>query len=170
MVHSENPFLPEPDDRDPVRRFRGRIAAGVSIVTAGSGTSRTGLTVSSLLVVEGDPAVVYLLVGPTTDLWSTVVATGRFVVHLCRFEHRRLADVFAGLAPSPGGLFAGSAARESAWGPELIELRDRLYCGFSSREETGWSGLIVGTVDEVQVSDQADPLVHYRGRYRTLAD
>jgi flavin reductase (DIM6/NTAB) family NADH-FMN oxidoreductase RutF len=170
MVHSENPFLPEPGERDPARRFRGRLAGGVTIVTSGSGANRTGLTVSSLLVVEGEPAVAHLLVGPSTDLWSTAADTGRFVVQLCGFEHRRLADVFAGLAPSPGGMFAGADLVESDWGTLLTDLPDRLYCSYVTREETGWSGVMVGTVDHVEVSELADPLVHYRGRYRRLAD
>ena len=62
MIHSEHPFRPEPGDLDPARRFRGRIAAGVTIVTAGTGSKPTGLTVSSLLVIEGDPAYVELVV------------------------------------------------------------------------------------------------------------
>jgi flavin reductase (DIM6/NTAB) family NADH-FMN oxidoreductase RutF len=141
----------------------------VTSVTSGSGTRRTGLTVSSLLIVEGEPAVAHLLVGPTTDLWSAAADTGRFVVHLCRFEHHRLADVFAGLAPSPGGMFAGVSTAESGFGPLLTDLPDRLYCSYLTREETGWSGLIVGAVDQVEISDSADPLIHYRGRYRRLA-
>ncbi len=170
MIHSENPFRPEPGDRDQARRFRGRLAAGVTIVTTGSESERTGLTVSSLFVIEGEPGRVHLLAAPTTDLWSLAAETGRFIVHICRFEHHRLADVFAGLSPSPGGLFATVEATGSEWGPMLDDLPDRLYCTFVSREETGWSGLIVGTVDEVEVSNFTDPLIHFRSAYRRLAE
>jgi hypothetical protein len=76
MIHSEHPFRQPPDDRDPARRFRGRLASGVTIVTAGIESNRTGLTVSSLLVVEGDPALAHLVVGPTTDLWELAPETG----------------------------------------------------------------------------------------------
>jgi flavin reductase (DIM6/NTAB) family NADH-FMN oxidoreductase RutF len=169
MIHSENPFRPEPGDRDQARRFRGRLAAGVTIVTAGSDSERTGLTVSSLFVIEGEPGRVHLLAGPATDLWSLAAETGRFIVHICRFDHHRLAEVFAGLSPSPGGLFATVATNGSEWGPELDDLPDRLYCTFVSREEAGWSGLIVGTVDKVEVSNLTDPLIHFRSSYRRLA-
>lgn len=170
MIHSENPFRPEFGDQYQARRFRGRLAAGVTIVTAGSESERTGLTVSSLFVIEGEPGRVHLLAGPTTDLWSLAAKTGRFIVHICRFEHHRVADIFAGLSPSPGGLFATVATTGSDWGPRLDDLPDRLYCTFVSREETGWSGLILGTVDEVEVSTLTDPLIRFRGGYRRLAD
>ena len=168
MIHSENPFRPDPGDGDQTRRFRGRLASGVTIVTSGSGPQITGLTVSSLLVVEGAPALVYLLVGPTTDLWDLATESGRFVVHICGYDHHQLAAVFAGLAPSPGGLFATAETETSEWGPLLTALPDRIYCRFVSAETTGWSGLVIGTIDGIEVSDLTDPLVHFRSGYHRL--
>jgi flavin reductase (DIM6/NTAB) family NADH-FMN oxidoreductase RutF len=168
MIHTGHPFRPEPGDRDQARRFRGRLAAGVTIVTAGAGATRTGLTVSSLLVIEGDPALVQLVVGPTADLWDRAASDGRFVIHVCRYEDMTLADVFAGLAPSPGGTFAKVSSEQTEWGPVLTDLPDRAYCTFVSAEEAGWSGLVSGRIDRVEVSDLLDPMVHYRSAYRRL--
>jgi flavin reductase (DIM6/NTAB) family NADH-FMN oxidoreductase RutF len=168
MIHSEHPFRPAPDDRDPARRFRGRLAAGVTIVTTGTESNRTGLTVSSLLVIEGDPALVHLVVGPTSDLWAVAAETGRFIIHICRHDDTRLADVFAGLAPSPGGMFANLASEQSEWGPVLTDLPDRAYCTHTTAEEAGWSGLIVGRVDRVELTNLLDPMVHFRSGYHRL--
>ncbi len=168
MIHSEHPFQPESADRDQARRFRGRLAAGVTIVTAGPEAERTGLTVSSLLVVQGDPAQAHVVVGPTTDLWESAAETGRFVIHICRSEDRQIADVFAGLWPSPGGSFAGVAVTQSEWGPVLTDLPDRAYCSLESEAEVGWSGLLIGRIDKVEVSDLQDPIVHFRSGYRRL--
>ena len=51
----EHPFIRPEADRDPVRRFRGRLVAPVTIVTAGDDVGRAGLTVSSLMLAEGEP-------------------------------------------------------------------------------------------------------------------
>ncbi|MGH8951658.1 MAG: flavin reductase family protein [Acidimicrobiia bacterium] len=169
MIHSEHPFLPEPGDRDLARQFRGRLAAGVTIVTAGAESERTGLTVSSLLVIQGEPALAHIVVGPTSDLWAMAEETGRFVIHICRYEDRQLADVFAGLSPSPGGLFATVETTHSEWGPLLTDLPDRAYCTFETAGEVGLSGLLVGRIDQVEVSDLKDPMVHYRSGYRRLS-
>lgn len=168
MIHSEHPFLPGPEDRDVVRQFRGRLAAGVTIVTAGTETERTGLTVSSLLLIQGEPALAHLVVGPTTDLWYLAGESGRFVIHICRYQDRHLADVFAGLQPSPGGLFATVETAHSEWGPVLADVPDRAYCSLESNREVGWSGVLVGRIEAMEVSDLTDPLLHFRSAYRRL--
>lgn len=168
MIHSENPFTEPPDQRDPVRRFRGRLTAPVTVVTAGSEHDPTGLTVSSLIVIEGDPGVVQLVVGPTTDLWESAEKGGRFVVHICHRGDRETAQVFAGLRPNPGGIFAGVDVEPSEYGPVIRRLPNRAYCQYMSKEVVGWSGIMRGSIDRVEAGDITDPLVYFRGGYRTL--
>ena len=168
MIHAEHPFADLPEDRDPVRRFRGRLANPVTIFTSGEGDRRTGLTVSSLFVAEGEPGRLHAVVGPNTDLWDVVAETERFVVHVCGVDDTSLAEVFAGLRPSPGGLFATTSTTPSKWGPVLDEIPDRLFCSLESRVESGNSGVLAGFVDGAELSDIEDPLVHFRGTYRGL--
>ena len=168
MIHAEHPFADRPEDRDPVRRFRGRLAHPVTIIMSGEGDRRTGLTVSSLFVVEGEPGRVHAIVGPNSDLWDVAAETERFVVHVCDVDATSLAEVFAGLRPSPGGLFATMNTTPSKWGPLLDELPDRLFCSLESLVESGNSGVFVGVVDGAELSDIEDPLVHFRGTYRSL--
>ncbi len=168
MIHSDNPFVDDPDSRDATRRFRGRLNAPVTIVTAGDGAGSAGLTVSSLVVIEGEPGRVEVVVGPTTDLWDAVATTGRFVIHICTDQDRATTEVFAGLRPSPGGIFAGLEVSQSDWGPVITELANRAYCTFGDRREVGYSGLVSATIDRVEVADLVSPLAYFRGRYHTL--
>lgn len=168
MIHGDNPFVERPEQRDPVRRFRGRLTAPVTIVTSGSGDDRAGLTVSSLIVIEGDPGLVLLAVGPTTDLWAAMEENGRFVVHVCQREDRHLAEVFAGLRPNPGGIFTGLETRGSDYGPVIEHLANRAYCRYIEREELGYSGLVSGEIVEIEAGNITDPLVYFRGGYHTL--
>lgn len=169
MIHGDNPFVDDPDSRDPVRRFRGRLSAPVTIFTSGDDNERTGLTVSSLMVIEGEPGRIEAVVGPTTDLWDLVEETGRFVVHVCTDEQRGLAQVFAGLRPSPGGIFADLAVSRSDWGPVIDQLGNRAFCTFEEKREVGYSGIVTGRIDEVQPVDLANPLAYFRGSFRSLA-
>ena len=121
-IHSEHPFLdPEPD---PVRRWRGRLGGAVSLWTSGAGAGRAGLTVSSLMVANGDPARLLGLVDPDSDLVEALESTGRALVQLLGWEHRGLADAFAGTAPAPGGLFRQAEFEQTPWGPRLVGRRD----------------------------------------------
>ena len=168
MIHGENPFADAPDARDPVRRFRGRLAAPVTIVTAGDDERRTGLTVSSLVVVEGEPGLVEAVIGPTTDLWDIAAETGRFVIHVCEDANRHLSEVFAGIRPNPGGLFAGLDIGLSEWGPVIKELGNRVYCDYESRREIGYSGMVRARIAAVDVVDLSSPLVYFRGGVHSL--
>jgi flavin reductase (DIM6/NTAB) family NADH-FMN oxidoreductase RutF len=144
------------------------MPAPVTIVTAGDAAARTGLTVSSLVVAEGDPARVYFLLGTATDLYDVLHHTSRFVVHVLQERHRLLSDVFAGVRPNPGGLFTGVDVAQTEWGPVLADVGTRAYCTYRGGVEESFSFLVSGTVDRVEVIDLDDPLLYFRGAYRSL--
>lgn len=164
-IHSDHPFLEPEGSRDPVRRFRGRLGGAVSLWTAGSGTDRAGLTVSSFMVAGGEPARVLGLIDPDSDLADTLAETPRAVVHLLQWGHRDLADAFAGVAPAPGGPFRMAEFEETDHGPRLISATTWAELTVESVTEVGWSLLVTAVVDGVVVGDDAQPLVHRRGRY-----
>jgi flavin reductase (DIM6/NTAB) family NADH-FMN oxidoreductase RutF len=167
-IHEEHPFRTPEELRDPVRRFRGRLTAPVTIVTAGVADAPAGLTVSSLMVAEGDPARLYLLVGPATDLYEAIMDTGHFIVHVLSSRDRRLSDVFAGLRPSPGGPFAGLDLDQTRWGPTITSIEDRAFCTLNHVEEESFVAILAATIDDVSVAELADPLAYFRGSYREL--
>lgn len=168
MIHDDHPFATPPADRDPVRQFRGRMAAPVTVVTAGPPEARTGLTVSSLMVSEGEPAQVLLLLGTATDLLERILESGRFVVHILEQDMREAADVFAGLRPNPGGPFSGVDVEDGDWGPVLTGAATRLYCRYVDQTATSHHALVQGEVDHADVGDLIRPLVYFRGDYRRL--
>ena len=168
-IHGEHPFRTPPELREPVRRLRGRLASPVTIWTSGGEGAYTGLTVSSALVVEGETSSIFGLVGPLTDLWDALEATRTFVVHVLPATEKTLADRFAGLRPSPGGLFADANVSASKWGPVLADLPDRVYCRVTGWTEPGFQRLVAGAIERIEMEELDDPLVYFRGRYRQLA-
>ena len=168
-VHDDHPFETPSDQRDPARRLRGRLAAPVTVITAGEGDHRTGLTVSSLVVAEGEPSRIYFLLGSTTDLFYGLEETGTFVVHVLEAGDQAIADVFAGLRPSPGGRFAGLNVEQTEWGPVLTDIKTRAYCTFEGGDEETFFIVAEGTIDKIELSDIQDPLVYFRGRYRGVS-
>lgn len=162
-IHDTHPFAdPEPD---PVRRLRGRVGGVVSLWTAGQGRSRAGLTVASFLVVAGEPARMVGLVDPDSDLRDEVERSGRAVVSLLQWPDRDLAEMFAGLTPAPGGVFAQAAFAPTPWGPRLQRADTWAGLVLESVVEVGWSAQVTGTIQHVEVGEDAAPLVHRRGRY-----
>lgn len=165
-IHSEHPFAEPEGDRDAVRRLRGRLGGTVTLWTSGTGPARAGLTVSSLMVANGDPAHVLALVDPESDLAAAVQETGRAVVQLLEWRHRDLAEAFAGQAPAPGGVFRLGTWTDTDWGPLLDGAS--AWAGVGLRDdarEVGWSLLLDGAVEHVEIGEESQPLVHRRGRY-----
>ena len=162
-IHDTHPFA-DPDP-DPVRRLRGRLGGAVALVTAGDADGRAGLTVSSLMIANGDPAHVLMLIDPDSDLADVVTRTGRAVVQLLSWSHRDLAEVFAGTAPAPGGPWRTASFVATPWGPRLAEAATWAEVSLESAVDVGWSTLLTCVVQEVVVGDDDAPLVHRRGRY-----
>jgi len=161
-IHTSNPFAAEPD---PVRRFRGRLGGAVSLWTAGTATTRAGLTVSSLMVANGAPGRILGLLDPDATLCEVFTETGLGVVHLLEWEDRDLADAFGGVSPAPGGAFTRGTWADGTHGPVLAD-RPRALVRVESMTAVGWSVLVTATIDEIVMADERRPLEHRRGRYR----
>lgn len=162
-IHDTHPFA-DPDP-DPVRRLRGRLGGTVTLWTAGAPSARAGLTVTSTMVAGGEPGRILALLDPDADLTAALEETGRAVVHLLQWEHRDLAEMFAGTAPAPGGPFAQAEFVETPWGPRLASAESWAGVRLESVAPVGWSLLATCALDEVTLGD-AEPLGHRRGRYQ----
>jgi flavin reductase (DIM6/NTAB) family NADH-FMN oxidoreductase RutF len=161
-IHSSNPFATDPD---PVRRFRGRLGGAVSLWTSGAGAARAGLTVSSVMVANGEPARLLGLLDPDATLTEELLRTGLGVVQLLEWSDRALADAFGGVAPAPGGPFATGSWEDTPHGPVLAD-RTHALVAVESAVEVGWSLLVTTTIGQVVMVADHRPLEHRRGRYR----
>jgi 3-hydroxy-9,10-secoandrosta-1,3,5(10)-triene-9,17-dione monooxygenase reductase component len=165
---SVDPFATPLEDRRPDRRFRGRLVAPVTVWTAGAQDRRAGLTVSSMLVAEGDPAEAIGLLDPLSDLFDLVVERGSFVVHVLDASDQRLAGIFAGAYPVDP--FEEVVTADGEFGPVISGVRHTLGCRLTGSEEAGFQILVRGRVELLDlVEDAAPPLVRYRGRFRRLS-
>ena len=164
-IHSSDPFATPDDAKSPLRRLRGRLPAAVTLWTAlGPDGRPAGLTVSSTVVVDGEPGRLLGVIDPESDLYVAVQHSGRFAVSVLRTSDRRVADIFAGIMPAPGGPFRDGWV-ETAYGPVPAGELTWAGCRFDAARALGWGELVTATVEAVRLGEDDPPLIHYRGRY-----
>jgi len=170
-IHSDHPFLTPEPDRDPVRRLRGRLAAPVTLWTSlDREGDRVGLTVSSMLIADGEPSKVLALLDPDSDLWEAVDRSRTAVFQVLSWRHRAVADAFAGVAPAPGGPFRLAEWNDTPWGPVLSDAS--AWAGIRLTDDkarrVGWAVAAEAVVERVELGDDGDPMAHRRGAYVRL--
>lgn len=164
----DDPFATPEVERDPLRRLRGRLASPVTVWTAWDDHRRAvGVTVSSTIVAEGEPPLVVGLLGPLSEAWEAIQAARTWVVHVLSSGQVRLADQMAGRYPDDP--FRGVVITETPAGPVIGEAHTRLVCALEEGREVGWSVLVTGRIDSMELGPPERPLVHYRSGYYSLA-
>jgi 3-hydroxy-9,10-secoandrosta-1,3,5(10)-triene-9,17-dione monooxygenase reductase component len=169
-IGGQAPFAVPPGRRDPARRLRGRLVAPVTVWTAGRPPGGAGLTVSSVLVAEGDPARLLGLIDPTSALWEVVQASGAFVVHVLTAADRALAERFSEVRPPIRAPFERLEVAESPWGPVLGGRRPWAACRLTGSTPVGYGELVEGAIEQLELDDGEDPLAWLHGRYRSVGD
>ncbi|TCO38682.1 flavin reductase (DIM6/NTAB) family NADH-FMN oxidoreductase RutF [Kribbella antiqua] len=154
-----------------MRRLRGRLPSPVGLWTTSYDGKRAGLTVSSMLVADGEPGYVIGLIDPDSDLWETLRQARTAVVSLLGGPHQQLADAFGYVAPAPGGPFKMIDWTDTAWGPAPATVSTWAGCRLTADNppEVGWALQVQLEIEHVELTaDEIPPLVHRRGRYTTL--
>lgn len=189
-IHSEHPFVPPVDLRDPIRRLRGRLPAPVTVWTSvgaptsarpGAGeagrTWRDGWTVSSLLIGEGELGQVVALLDEDAEYWELLAAARTATINVLGPGQGAVADAFARLTPSPGGPFRtgewaqdapeGQAPWPAGYGPRLTGAA--AWVGVRLVEQdpvhAGWALLVRATIEWLELAEGVAALTHLRGAY-----
>lgn len=150
------------------RRFRdtlARFCSGVTVVTSVSDGKPVGMTCQSFSSVSLHPPLVLFVPAKTSRAWPAMQRAGHFTVNFLAADQQELSnsfamrdtDKFAGVDWTPG----------STGAPVLAGTLGHLDCTVHAVHEAGDHYIVVGRVQELHVGDDADPLLFYRGAYRT---
>lgn len=152
-----------------MRRLRGRLAAPVTVWTSAAKGERAGLTVSSVLVADGEPGYAVGVLDPLSDLWDALSGSGAAVVNVLGWPHRQLADAFGYVAPAPGGPFRLAGWTDTEWGPALVGAAAWAGCRLEGTgTPIGWGIEVRLRIEHTDIDEDPPPLVHRRGRYSTF--
>lgn len=163
----------DPETVADARRFRdvlGRFASGVTVVTGVSHDEPVGMTCQSFSSVSLDPPLVLFIPAKTSRAWPLIQRSGKFCVNFLAHHQAELSNTMAsrGIDKFAEVKWTPSPATGS---PLLEGALAHVDCTIHTVHEAGDHYVVIGRVVDL-VTDEAagapvDPLLFYRGEYRT---
>ncbi len=153
---------------DQFREALSRWATGVTIVTARSGDTIHGMTVSAFSEVSLDPPLVLVCADKSSNTHPVIAEGGVFAVNVLAADQEALSDKFAS-KKDEFRRFEGLEYTSGVTGaPLLAGTVATLDCRVAAAHDAGDHVIYVGRVETASVSDR-EPLLHVGRGYRRLA-
>ena len=147
--------------------FAGSWATGVAVVTTTDAHGRLfGLTMSAVSSLSLDPQQFLICVDRAADSLPVMERSRLFCINLLAYGQETISRRFASRNEDK---FTGIPHRRLASGlPVLDGVIGYVACGVNALLPGGDHVIVVGDVLQLEAFG-GDPLVHFRGEYRSLA-
>jgi flavin reductase (DIM6/NTAB) family NADH-FMN oxidoreductase RutF len=167
LRQAPTPALEAATFKDAMRRLVG----GVSVITAGAGEARTGMTSTSAHSLSVEPPTMLVCVNRNASTWPVIQREGHFCVNILDARHQHIADRFTGRDGVKGpDRYEGARWRQfatGAWGLEdALAIVD---CAVEEILERHSHGIIIGAVQAIHIGAGGEALVYGHGRFRTIS-
>ncbi len=151
------------------REVMGRLAGGVTVVTAlGVGQEPHGFTATAVCSVSLDPPLVLVCVERKAHTPGAIRASGRYALNFLHSGDASASDRFAGSGEHKFEGVEWSAAPDGS--PILPDVLAWLECDVERYVDAGDHTIFIGRVSAGSVErPDAAPLIHFGGRYHTVA-
>ncbi len=148
----------------------GHFATGITIVTVEREPGQVhGMTANSFTSVSLQPPLVSICVDEDSRLLSFLKTQRRFGVSILKDSQQALSEHFAkGEQSSEADTRLGIRYRWTASGiPVLENALAQFTCNVVSQYVAGDHTIFLGEMETAEVAE-GQPLLYYRGKYRTL--
>ncbi|PVB59582.1 flavin reductase family protein [Labrenzia sp. 011] len=146
------------------------FASGVTVITAGEGSGRRGVTASAVCSVTMDPPTLLVCVNRAGESYEAIREAGSFCVNLLGGEDEEAALCFAGQTGRRGveqfTPFSWATLKTGA--PVLEGALANLDCEISDRIDKGTHAVFFGTVRKVRVREGVPALVHFNRSFTSV--
>jgi flavin reductase (DIM6/NTAB) family NADH-FMN oxidoreductase RutF len=159
----------EPEaDRQRFRAVMGHFATGVAVVTGLGREDAVGMTTNALCSLSLDPLLVLVCFDESARTLPVVRESGRFGVNLLRAGQHDVSGQFASKLPLDRKFEAVDYRLEQGV-PVLEDALAWVACEVRELLPGGDHTIGIGAVLAMGHDDGGEPLVWYRGAYRTVA-
>jgi flavin reductase (DIM6/NTAB) family NADH-FMN oxidoreductase RutF len=152
------------------RRALGCFATGVTVITVDYEGQVQGMTANAFASVSLDPPLVLVCVDQRARTHTHLHAKKRFGVNVLAENQQTISEYYARAAQDHGHAERDAAARfdRTPHGtPVLNGALAYLECRLHTAQDAGDHTIFIAEVEQVVVRD-GDPLLYYRGEYRSI--
>ncbi|CAL78023.1 putative monooxygenase/flavin reductase-like, FMN-binding [Bradyrhizobium sp. ORS 278] len=143
-----------------------RVAAGVSIVTAGHGDDITGVTTASLVSLSVEPPRLMINLGRQSSAFPLIARDGWFGINVLSSDQLALADRFSSPHLVGRQKFDGIEwSRHAAGVPLLQHAQAAIACEVDEIIERYDHAIIVGRPDTIELAPRLSSLLYWNEQY-----
>ncbi len=145
-------------------------ANGVAVVTTNGASGKSGLTVSSMVSVCAEPALMLACVNTSNEFCKMADANQVFALNLLAEDQQDVSNTFAGFGDNPeiDRFTKGEWTTATTGSPILTNALVSLDCALVESREHGTHRVYIGRVLDVS-SRKTAPLVYSQRSYVKLA-
>jgi flavin reductase (DIM6/NTAB) family NADH-FMN oxidoreductase RutF len=152
------------------RSVIGRFATGVTIITTAAGEEMQGMTANAVSSLSLDPTMILICVEKSTHTHGVLERGGVFAVNILADDQEDVSRLFATRAEPEINSLRGLRFNIGVSGaPVLEDCLAFLECNVVQVLEGGDHSIFIGEVVAEGIRSEKDPLLFYRGAYRSLA-
>jgi flavin reductase (DIM6/NTAB) family NADH-FMN oxidoreductase RutF len=155
-----------------LRAMMARFATGVSVVAARHGPLLAGMTANAIASISIDPPLMLASINRKSETHGAILGSHSFAVSILSSEQRALADCFA--QPTTAAKlqrFCDAPWHDAETGSPIIDGAIAFFdCRLVATHPGGDHTMFVGEIVAAGFEEDAEPLIWFGSRYRSLAD
>ncbi|MBT2735594.1 MAG: flavin reductase family protein [Bacillus sp. (in: firmicutes)] len=147
------------------RTAMGKFATGVTVIATDVEGDVHGMTANAFMSVSLSPKLVVISIGEKAKILEKIKQSQTFSVNILAADQQELSMIFAGQIKEPREVIFDRLDGK----PVLAGAVAQIACEVSAEHVEGDHTLFIGKVTDIKLED-AEPLLFYSGRYRTLLE
>lgn len=147
------------------RTAMGKFATGVTVIATDVEGDVHGMTANAFMSVSLSPKLVVISIGEKARILEKIKESQTFSVNILAADQQELSMIFAGQIKEPREVNFDRLDGK----PVLSGAVAQIACEVFAEHVEGDHTLFIGRVTDIKLED-AEPLLFYSGRYRTLVD
>jgi 3-hydroxy-9,10-secoandrosta-1,3,5(10)-triene-9,17-dione monooxygenase reductase component len=155
-----------------LRKARGLVAGGVTVVTTVHEGKLRGVTVSAFSAVSLNPPLVLICLANESESREWIAESGIFAVNILSDDQEFLSERFAARAPIVNARFDGVPYHTAITGSPILDGSVGWYdCRVEATHDGGDHTIFVGRVEAIGFGAEGkQPLIYFANRYAGVRD